>query len=73
MGELLIVDDDLEFAATFAEILAERGHTVRVGVSLDLATVKRLTEAHGGRVGARAAHPRGSVFWFELPRADARA
>lgn len=40
------------------------------GLGLGLATVKRLVLAHGGRVGVRPrAEGRGSVFWFELPRA----
>jgi signal transduction histidine kinase len=39
------------------------------GLGLGLATVKRLVEAHGGRVGVRARSGGGSVFWFELPKA----
>jgi signal transduction histidine kinase len=40
------------------------------GLGLGLATVKRLVVAHGGHVGVRErANGRGSVFWFELPRA----
>ncbi len=41
------------------------------GLGLGLATVKRLTEGHGGRVGVRSAPGRGTTFWFELPRAMA--
>ncbi|WP_434045756.1 MULTISPECIES: ATP-binding protein [Sorangium] len=43
------------------------------GLGLGLATVKRLTEAHGGRVGLRTVVGKGSVFWFELPRASTEA
>jgi signal transduction histidine kinase len=38
------------------------------GFGLGLATVRRLAEAHGGRVGVEANESGGSLFWFELPR-----
>jgi signal transduction histidine kinase len=41
------------------------------GLGLGLATVKRLAEAHRGRVGVRSVPGSGAVFWFELPRAGA--
>jgi len=41
------------------------------GIGLGLATVKRIVEAHGGRVGVHAAELHGSCFWFELPTAAA--
>jgi signal transduction histidine kinase len=37
------------------------------GVGLGLATVKRIVEAHGGRVGVSSNAGQGSVFWVELP------
>jgi signal transduction histidine kinase len=43
------------------------------GLGLGLATVQRLAEAHGGRVGVQSAVGRGSTFWFELPRAEGAA
>jgi signal transduction histidine kinase len=43
-----------------------QGGADRVGIGLGLATVERLVQAHGGRVGVRSAVPHGSVFWFEL-------
>jgi signal transduction histidine kinase len=43
-----------------------QGGADTVGIGLGLATVERLVQAHGGRVGVRSAVPHGSVFWFEL-------
>ncbi len=42
------------------------------GIGLGLATVRRLTEAHGGTVGVFPNHGSGCVFWFELPKAEMR-
>jgi signal transduction histidine kinase len=39
------------------------------GLGLGLATVKRLAEGHGGRVGVKSERGRGSTFWFTLPHA----
>lgn len=39
------------------------------GLGLGLATVKKLAEGHGGRVGVTSERGKGSTFWFELPRA----
>ena len=38
------------------------------GTGLGLSIVKHLVESMDGRLGYRTAEPRGSVFWFELPR-----
>jgi signal transduction histidine kinase len=43
------------------------------GFGLGLATVKRLAEAHGGKVGVTTSLGHGSTFWFELPSARAAA
>jgi signal transduction histidine kinase len=37
------------------------------GLGLGLATVRRLVESHGGRVGVGIAPSRGSIFWFTMP------
>ena len=42
------------------------------GIGLGLATVKRLVEAHHGRVGVDSSPDRGCRFWFELPRVPER-
>jgi signal transduction histidine kinase len=39
------------------------------GIGLGLATVKRLVESHGGRVGVHSMYGRGCRFRFDLPRA----
>jgi signal transduction histidine kinase len=44
-----------------------RATHVKPGLGLGLATVRRLVEAHGGRVGARPNEGAGAVFWFEMP------
>jgi len=39
------------------------------GTGLGLAIVKHLVDAMGGSVGVDARRPRGSTFWFTLPKA----
>ena len=41
------------------------------GLGLGLATVRRLVDGHDGRYGVASRLGEGSLFWFELPVADA--
>lgn len=45
-------------------------HATQPGIGLGLATVKRLVEAHGGKVGVASVAGRGCTFWFEMPVAS---
>ena len=49
------------------------GRTRQAGTGLGLATVKRIVEASGGRVGVQSEPGAGSCFWFEMPKAHAEA
>jgi signal transduction histidine kinase len=49
--------------------LARLDKTVE-GSGIGLATCRRIVEAHGGRMGVEDREGGGTVFWFELPRAD---
>ncbi len=60
---------ELPPASVFEPYVRGRGHR-QPGLGLGLATVKKLAESHGGRVGVRSELGRGCTFWFELPRAS---
>ena len=50
-----------------------RANSMQPGIGLGLATVKRLAEAHRGRVGVESTPGAGSTFWFELPKSAPRS
>ena len=60
-----------DLAPHLFEPYVRRADTGIAGIGLGLATVKRLAESHGGRVGVTSPH-HGALFWVELPRADHR-
>jgi len=60
-----------ELQSTIFEPFVRGRHETSDGVGLGLATVKRLTEAHGGSVGLRSRAGVGTTFWVELPLAAA--
>lgn len=47
--------------------LFARGGSDAEGHGIGLATVKRIVEAHGGRVGIELPDGPGTTVWFELP------
>lgn len=62
------IPEDLH--STIFEPFSRGRHETGDGVGLGLATVKRLTEAHGGNVGVRSRVGVGTVFSIELPLAS---
>jgi signal transduction histidine kinase len=61
-----------EIEATLFEPFVRGPHEHVEGSGLGLATVKRLVESHGGKVGVQSRLGVGSVFWVELPRRATR-
>ena len=47
-----------------------RAQSNQPGLGLGLATVKRIVEGFGGHVGVRSVLGQGSVFWFDIPKAE---
>jgi signal transduction histidine kinase len=57
----------LELQPRIFEPFVRGSHDGVHGTGLGLATVKRLVESHGGRVGVASSPGRGSVFSVDLP------
>jgi signal transduction histidine kinase len=56
-----------EAQQTIFEPFVRVSRSQAAGTGLGLATVKRLVEAHGGRLGVQSKPEEGSLFWVELP------
>jgi nitrogen-specific signal transduction histidine kinase len=56
-----------ELQATMFEPFVRGSHDGVAGSGLGLATVKRLVESHGGRVGIESDVGIGTLVWVELP------
>jgi signal transduction histidine kinase len=60
-----------ELQARMFEPFVRGAHHGIAGSGLGLATVKRLVESHGGRVGIESQVGTGTLMWVELPLASA--
>jgi signal transduction histidine kinase len=53
--------------------VGRRDFLSNVGKGLGLYLAKTIIETAGGQIGFHAAESHGTVFWVELPRAEASA
>ncbi len=65
-GPGLTRDDERLVFQRLAQLSARPTHQ-EVSTGLGLYIVKRLVEAHGGRVGVDSTPQRGAIFWIDLP------
>jgi signal transduction histidine kinase len=55
-----------ELQNTVFEPFVRGPHQTTTGAGLGLATVRRLVESHGGKIGLQSTPGMGSLFWVEL-------
>jgi two-component system sensor histidine kinase KdpD len=66
--------DEMELALVFDKFYRGRNQRYLVqGTGMGLPIAKAIIEAHGGTIGVTSQLGQGSVFWFTLPIAVARA
>lgn len=69
--EILVTDTGSGILPEMSDRLFEAfSSTKETGMGLGLSICRTIVEAHGGRIKARPASPRGTEFSFTLPRAD---
>jgi PAS domain S-box-containing protein len=85
--ELLITTDQSEANGTLVavrdsgpgidpkhlELVFEAFYSTKSGMGMGLSICRSIIAAHGGRLWAAAAEPRGAVFQFTLPSAEAKS
>lgn len=72
--EIAIIDQGRGVPESHREAIFEKFKQVEAadgkrsaGTGLGLPICKQIIEDHGGRIGVRAAKPKGSEFWFQIP------
>jgi signal transduction histidine kinase len=63
----------LELQTAIFEPFVRGPHETTSGTGLGLATVRRLVESHGGKIGLQSTPGTGSLFWVELRAASVNA
>jgi signal transduction histidine kinase len=70
-GRGIAPEDQKRLFKEFVRIMPKDGSGPQVaGTGLGLSIVRRIVDAHGGRVGVESAEGRGSTFFLELPLTD---
>jgi signal transduction histidine kinase len=54
------------------ELIFEAFHSTKSGMGMGLSICRSIIAAHGGRLWATATEPRGALFQFTLPSAEAK-